>query len=62
MIWGSKIDVHERGSLKESLNEFGEEGWELVSVTTQVGSNSNTEFKIEKIYTSDTIFYFKREI
>lgn len=62
VLWDAAIDADEREELNNCINEYGEEGWELVSVTTQVKSRSNIDSVVEEVKTSDTILYLKREI
>lgn len=62
VVWEVAIDLEETAGLEQCMNEYGEDGWELVSVASQIKSNSNTDFVVEDVYTSDTILYFKKKI
>ncbi|MGX9134068.1 hypothetical protein ACWV26_06760 [Rummeliibacillus sp. JY-2-4R] len=50
-------------SFESKMDEYGKNGWELVSVITQVKSNINNEnYSVKKTENTETIFFLKREI
>ncbi|UTR12647.1 DUF4177 domain-containing protein [Evansella sp. LMS18] len=60
-IWEEFIEEHDGISLAELLDEYGEEGWELVNIVPQTGS-SNYDGQVEEISTSTNLLIFKRPL
>lgn len=60
VLWDSYIDNKESYELNEYLNELGDEGWELVSTSTQIESSSNTDDQLNYVGTNSLILILKR--
>lgn len=61
-IWEEFIEEQDGISLAELLDEYGEEGWELVNIVPQTGSSSNYDGQVEEISTSTNLLIFKRPL
>jgi hypothetical protein len=61
--WDAKVDsVDESNDLQQILNEYGMDGWEVVSMTHQIESyNSTDSGGVSSVDTDSVIIVMKRE-
>jgi hypothetical protein len=55
-VWQRDIYPACENDFQNMLNEFGNDGWELVSITPQIGSQSTTSDGPENITCCDKIY------
>lgn len=61
--WDEKISsVEKSNDLEQCLNEYGYDGWEVVSMTHQINSLAETDnFGVSSVKTDSIIIVMKRE-
>lgn len=62
MAWNAKIDtVKESQDLQEALNEYGEDGWEVISMTHQIDSSAYSDNNgVSSVGTDSIVIVMKR--
>lgn len=62
--WDEKITtIKKADNLEEALNDYGYDGWELVSITQQIDSFDGSENNgVSRVETDSIILFLKREI
>lgn len=58
-IW--ETEVSDEGELQDMLDEYGEQGFELINIIPQYQSSSNIDSVMQDVYINKNIFVFKRK-